>query len=140
MPAELLKNVDYFVPNQTEAQLVLGKEISDSFTPKDALAKLNQAIGGESIITLGENGVCALDKNSKLHTIEAFKVNPVDTTAAGDAFLGSFAYAITNGDSLENALVRASAGGALATTKKGAAPSLPSKDEIDSLISAGSSV
>lgn len=135
---ELLKNVDYFVPNQTEAELVLGKMFSPEFTPEHALQKLAQVVGGVSVITLGEKGVCALDKDSQLHKIKAFKVAPVDTTAAGDAFLGSFAHSITSGKPLEQALISAAAGGALATTKRGAAPSLPTEQEIRSLISNGS--
>ena len=66
--------------------------------------------------------------------VPAFKVNAIDTTAAGDAFCGAFAAGLADGRTLSDAVKLGSAAGALATTKLGAEPSLPTRDEIDSLM------
>ena len=66
--------------------------------------------------------------------ISSYKVNAVDTTAAGDAFCGALAAAFAAGESLANAVKFGCAAGALATTKMGAEPSLPTKDEIEKLL------
>ena len=66
--------------------------------------------------------------------VPAFAVTPVDTTAAGDAFCGSFAAAISNGTSLIDALRFAAAGAGLTTTRAGAVPSIPHREEIDALL------
>jgi len=85
------------------------------------------------IITLGAQGSIYLDQEKDLFT-PAYKVNAVDTTAAGDAFCGAFATAISEHKPVEYALKFASAAGALAATKAGAVPSLPSQQEILSMI------
>ena len=66
--------------------------------------------------------------------IPAFEVTPVDTTAAGDAFVGGFAVALAEGRSLADAVRWGSAAGALATTKLGAQPSLPARRAVEALI------
>jgi len=75
-----------------------------------------------------------LDKNTSTH-INTYQVNVVDTTAAGDAFIGGFATALLENKPLEEAVRYGCACGALATTKFGAQPSLPAKEEVESLIS-----
>jgi ribokinase len=66
--------------------------------------------------------------------VQSFPVNVVDTTAAGDSFVGVFAVALAEGASLEDAAQRGCAAGALAATKLGAQPSIPSKAEINQLL------
>ena len=84
------------------------------------------------IITLGEQGSVYLDQEKELFT-PAYKVKAVDTTAAGDAFCGAFATAISENKPVEYALKFASAAGGLAATKAGAVPSLPTQQEILSM-------
>ncbi len=70
----------------------------------------------------------------KKQLIPAFKVDVVDTTAAGDAFIGGLAAALLKGKSLEEAVRYGNASGALAATKFGAQPSLPTQDEVEQLL------
>jgi ribokinase len=65
--------------------------------------------------------------------LPAFEVKPVDTTAAGDAFVGGFSVALAEGKSLREAVLYGNAAGALATTRLGAQTSLPSRNEVDAL-------
>ena len=67
--------------------------------------------------------------------VDAYKVDVVDTTAAGDAFIGGFASALLRGVEIEEAVKYANACGALAATKFGAQPSLPTKEEVERFMS-----
>jgi ribokinase len=86
------------------------------------------------IVTLGKNGALIVDKGQVKH-IKTFQVNVVDTTAAGDAFIGGFASALLKNKSLEESVQYGCACGALATTKFGAQPSLPTKEEVEKFLS-----
>jgi ribokinase len=85
------------------------------------------------IVTLGANGVLIISKVITKH-IPPFKVDVVDTTAAGDAFIAGFASALLENKALEEAVRYGSACGALAVTKFGAQPSLPTKEEVQRLL------
>jgi ribokinase len=86
------------------------------------------------IVTLGVNGALIVNKDITRH-IPSFKVDVVDTTAAGDAFIGGFASAVLQNKSLEEAVRYGCACGALATTKFGAQPSLPTREEVERFMS-----
>jgi ribokinase len=85
------------------------------------------------IITLGGRGALLATASGFRH-FPAFPVKPVDTTAAGDAFVGSLGAALAEGRPLEEAMRWGSAAGALSTTKKGAQPSLPGRGEVEALL------
>jgi len=133
--SELLAACDYLVVNESEASYLTGDSVEK--------LKLNEAtdIGKKLIskgakavvITLAENGSLYRDKQDEIYT-PAFKVNAVDTTAAGDAFCGAFATVLAEGKPISYCLKFASAAGALAATKAGAVPSLPNSDEILSML------
>lgn len=129
VPDELLKLADYVVPNETELGLVAGKKI----TGRDSLEGAAQALvarGAKNVIvTLGEKGALIVNRRSRKY-VPSFKVKPVDTTAAGDAFIGGIAVALLHRKSLKDAVEFACACGALATTHFGAQPSLPSAQEV----------
>lgn len=135
LPKELLQYVDLLVPNQTEAELITGKKVNLS-DPDSAIAaaKALQELGVKKvIITLGEHGALVCGSDEKPYTMPAYPVQTVDTTAAGDAFCGALASALSKQKSLREAVQFASKAGALATTKNGAEPSLPYLKEIDRL-------
>ena len=133
LPDELLSNADYLLPNETELSLLAGKSVSDIASVETAARSLVTRGAKNVIVTLGANGALIVSKNATKH-IPSFKVNVVDTTAAGDAFIGGFAVALLNGKSLEDAVQYACACGALAVTKFGAQPSLPTKQEVEEFL------
>ena len=131
----LLKDTDYLIANETEASFLVGNAVEHLRKDEAVMiARQLQKDGARKvIITLGAQGSIYLDQEKDLFTL-AYKVNAVDTTAAGDAFCGAFATAISEHKPVEYALKFASAAGALAATKAGAVPSLPSQQEILSMI------
>jgi ribokinase len=133
LPVELLQNVDIFTPNQTEAHQLTGIVVSDLDSALTAAKKLRAAGPRTVIITMGEQGAFVYDGEIS-ELIPSFPVNAIDTTAAGDAFCGSLAAALARGEDLRTAVRWACAGGALATTKMGAEPSLPTDAEIKNLV------
>jgi ribokinase len=92
---------------------------------------------GTVILTLGERGAL-LAQAGTAELVSAFEVTPVDTTAAGDAFVGGFAVALAEDESLAEAVRWGNAAGALATTKLGAQPSLPTRRDLEFLLDTGS--
>ena len=126
----LLSKVELLTPNRSELALLSGE--------KDLEAGVNKlrAWGVQNlVITLGSEGARVISKDIDLH-LPAFKVTAVDTTAAGDAFNGALAVAIAEGESLLDAVRYGMAAGALAATKRGAQPSLPTREEVEALLRA----
>ena len=104
-------------------------EVSDSESAERAARILLDRGVSAVILTLGEGGALLL-KDGLTTRIPAYRVNVVDTTAAGDAFCGALATALARGEALEDAVVFANAAGALAVTVLGAAPSMPTAQQI----------
>lgn len=131
---QLLQDTDYLIANETEASFLIGSAVEHlSKDEAVTIARQLQKNGSKKvIITLGEQGSVYLDQEKELFT-PAYKVKAVDTTAAGDAFCGAFATAISENKPVEYALKFASAAGGLAATKAGAVPSLPTQQEILSM-------
>lgn len=133
LPDSFLRNVDILVPNQHEAKLLSGLA-ADSRDEAIAAAKsLLQRGVSAVVVTLGENGAVYVSASEEIYQ-PAFKVSPVDTTAAGDAFCGAFAAELDRGSSIADALRYACAAGGLSTTKSGAVPSVPTELEIRSFM------
>ncbi|HEY9775943.1 MAG TPA: ribokinase [Planktothrix sp.] len=133
LPPELWHSLDIIIPNQTEAALLLGVESVDLANAERSAAAL-QAMGPKTVIlTLGEQGALLVDGNAKPVHVQSFSVTAIDTTAAGDAFCGAFAAALSSGSSLEHSVRFGCAAGALACTRLGAEPSLPQRQEIERL-------
>ena len=129
LPDSFLDQVDILTPNQVEAELLSGVEVSDSEGAERAARILLDRGVSAVILTLGEGGAL-LFKDGLTTSIPAYRVNVVDTTAAGDAFCGALATALARGEALEDAVVFANAAGALAVTVLGAAPSMPTTKQI----------
>ncbi len=132
VPPEILPLIDYLILNEIEADAV-GKALFDAAVsePSDKAARIAEKTGGACLITLGAKGVVvAADK--KTFAVDALKLTPVDTTGAGDAFVGIFAAMTDGGLDIVEAARRASAGAGLACLKVGAQEALPSFKEIES--------
>ncbi len=132
LPADLLANVDYLAPNESEATAFLEEP---GGAPPRILARALAAVTGvpNAIITLGEYGAVLSGPAGPLFQ-PAFRVRAVDSTAAGDAFVGGFAVALSEGLSPEEALRWGCAAGALAATRPGAQSSLPRRAEVLALL------
>ncbi len=135
LPAELLKNVTYLVVNEGEAGFLAGLQVTDVSSAQVAGRKLLERGVGNVVVTLGGGGVAWVGESEGRSS--AFEVQVVDTTAAGDAFCGALAVRLAAGEPLAEAVRFANAAGALATTKKGAQPSLPSRGAVEDLLAGG---
>ena len=130
---DLLSKVTYITPNDLELSILTGMKTDTIENAKKAVKKL-LSLGPKNVIsTLGGNGAMIGDKKGIRH-IPGFKVKVVDTVGAGDAFNGGFAYAISKGHNIDDAVRFANAVGGLAVTKQGAFPSMPSLKQVNDLI------
>ena len=131
---ELLALVDIITPNETEAEKLTGIRVEND---EDA-AKAAQALHAKGIhtvlITLGSRGVWA-SVNGEGRRVPGFKVDAVDTIAAGDTFNGALITALLEEAPLSEAIRFAHAAAAIAVTRKGAQPSVPWREEIEAFLS-----
>jgi len=129
IPDALLSLVDIITPNESETEILTGMPTETDNQAIEA-AHLLLSKGIETVIlTLGSRGSFLLTKKME-KLIPAYSVEVVDTTAAGDAFCGALAASLAHGINIEKSVKIANAAGALAVTKLGAEPSLPSREEI----------
>lgn len=126
LPEELLRLCSVVTPNEHEVS-GLGRE-----SPEDLLACGAEAV----VVTRGAKGADLLRLDRSPHHQEAFQVQPVDTTGAGDAFSGAFAWALASGRDLEAAVELASAGAALSTKSAGARAGMPTRRELEGFLRA----
>jgi ribokinase len=134
LPDELVSLADFIVPNETELSLLTGMEVKDVSSAEQAAKVLLTRGAKHVIVTLGSKGALVVSSTQVIQ-VDTYKVNVVDTTAAGDAFIGGFASALLRGLEIEDAVKYANACGALATTKFGAQPSLPTREETEKFMS-----
>ena len=121
---------DYFVPNESEAEAITGIPVHNLDEAKKCANYLLAQGLSHVVITLGERG-SLLATSEGLDLIPAFKVDPLDSTGAGDAFIGSFAVFLAEGLTDKEALTRASLYAALSTTRVGTQKSFPNREEFD---------
>jgi ribokinase len=130
LPDGLWPLLDILVLNETEASLYSGLARVDSSNAVDAAALLLQRGLQHVIVTLGEHGVVWASA-AGARRFEARKVQAVDTTAAGDTFIGALGALLVEGRSMEEALAHAIRAAAICVTRAGAQASMPSREEVD---------
>jgi len=132
-PPELL-SVDVVCPNESEAALLTGIEITTTESALRAAEKLQQLGARQVVITLGDKGAVFRDASGNSGHLEPFSVTTVDTTAAGDAFAAALGIRLAEGGSLQDAGRFACAAGAVAASRKGAQPGMPSRADVNALV------
>jgi len=129
----LLAEVSVLTPNEHEAKHLTGITVKDEGSARDAARRLRDRGPATVIVTLGERGVFALAAGFDEYA-PAFKVEAVDTTAAGDVFNGALAVALAEKRPLPDALRFAQAAAAISVTRPGAQPSAPTRAEIETFL------
>jgi ribokinase len=142
IPHELIALADFIIPNETELGLLTARAVTDVASAEEAAKILLKQGARNVVVTLGGNGALIVTRDRSMH-IPSFKVDVVDTTAAGDAFIGGFASKLINfdlkkelsDDEFQKAVQHACACGAFAVTKFGAQPSLPTREQVEQFLS-----
>jgi ribokinase len=132
LPARLSELIaaDYFIPNETEAEIITGLPVQTIEQATECAASLLQKGFGRVLLTLGERGALLADTTGYAH-VAPFTVATVDTTGAGDAFIGSLAVFLAEKVPEKEAVARASLYAALSTTRVGTQKSFPRRAELD---------
>ena len=126
---EIFNYVDYFTPNETEAEFYTGIKITNEKEAKEASIKLLNLGLKKIIITLGEKGLFYSDGTEEIY-LKATPVKSIDTTGAGDAFNGGLAVALSENKSIKECLELANKVAGISTTKLGAGNSMPTKKDL----------
>jgi len=130
---EVWRDIDIVTPNETEATLITGVTVNDAISAEKAAHWFIDRGVGHAIVTLGALGAVAVEATHPLF-FEPYVVRAVDTTAAGDAFTGTLGAALAQGIGLPASVRHGMAAGALAVTKPGASPCLPTRQEVLNLM------
>ncbi|UUM33017.1 ribokinase [Vibrio japonicus] len=130
---ELLSCVDIITPNETEAEVLTGIEVTDDGTAQEAANALHRKGIDTVLITLGAKGVW-LSMDGKGELISGFRVAATDTTAAGDTFNGALVTGLLEQLPLKSAIKFAHAAAAISVTRFGAQTSIPSREEVDAFL------
>lgn len=129
LPKELFRHLYMVTPNRIEAEMLTGVKIAND-ADVEKVAEEICAMGVKNvIITLGSKG-CLIREEGVSYRIDAFKVEPVDTTAAGDTFNGALCVGLSEGMDLKQAAVMASKASSIAVTRMGAQSSIPYREEL----------
>ena len=132
LPESLLNLVDHLIVNESEAQFLSRIEVQDRASAFDAARRLRKMVAISAVVTLGSEG--AVVHGATGSHVPAFEIRAIDTTAAGDAFCGAFGLSRARGHELNDCARYAAAAGALAATRTGAQPSLPTASEVEGLL------
>jgi ribokinase len=127
------EKIEFLVVNETEAEFLSGQKVETDLEIENAARILVNKGAANVIITLGARGSYINAGTLNIY-LPAFKVDAVDTTAAGDIYCGSLAVALTEGKTLKEAVMFAGAASAISVTRLGAQPSAPLRNEIDSFL------
>ena len=127
---EIIKNVDLLTPNETELEIISGVSIETEEDIQKAAQIMIEKGVKELIVTLGSKGSLYINKEKSMFK-KAYKVEAVDTTAAGDSYTGALAVALSQDKGMEEAMDFASKVGALSVLKEGAQSSLPILEDVE---------
>lgn len=130
LPDDWFPLIDYLIPNELEAATLAGIAIATPDDARRAAAALRQKGARNVIVTLGSQGVFALLEGGEGEHLRAPAVKAIDTTAAGDTFIGGFAAELARGRAVSAAIAFGQRAAALAVTREGAQPSIPQRSEI----------
>lgn len=136
LPVEVLRDVDYVMPNEKELGVLADQPTNSLDEVKAASAKLLSLGVHSVVVTLGSHGALLTDQHSST-LVPSYKVKPVDTTAAGDSFIGAFASELAKGNNEMTALNYAACVAAITTTGLGSQPSLPTTEIVDKNLASG---
>ena len=126
---EFYNNIDFFTPNETEAEFYTGIKITNNQEAKQAADKLLNLGIKKVIITLGEKGLFYSDGKEEIY-LKASDVKAIDTTGAGDAFNGGLAFGLSKGKSIKECLELANKVAGISTTKLGAGDAMPFTEDL----------
>lgn len=126
---DLISKVDFLLPNESELSILAKTTVIDE-NIVDICSDIVKKGCKNVIVTLGEKGSLWVNKK-KFRKFKALKVNAVDTTAAGDSFIGAFTFMLSEGKAIDEAIKFATKAAAVTVTRKGAQDSLPSRKEIN---------
>ncbi|EJL95610.1 ribokinase [Pseudomonas sp. GM102] len=129
LPADWYAAIDYLIPNESEASALSGLPVDSLSSAETAATRLIAMGAGKVIITLGAQG-SLLANGTRFEHFPAAKVKAVDTTAAGDTFVGGFAAALAAGQSEADAIRFGQVAAALSVTRAGAQPSIPTLSDV----------
>jgi len=136
LPVEILRDVTCIKPNENETERLTDIKVTDFASAQNAADHLLKLGVKAAIITLGSTGSWLVESPGKGVHAPGYKVEAIDTTAAGDAFSGALACGIGEGRPLYEAVRIATAVAALSVTRLGAQPSLPTKAELEAFLNA----
>jgi ribokinase len=130
---EYIFKCDFLIPNESELAILTGMPVETEQQVREAALVLIDKGVKNVIVTLGNRGVMWATKD-KIHRVDAYKVSAIDTTGAGDAFIGCFAhFYVQNGDVL-HAIKMATGFSALSVTKRGTQTSYPDIDQLEQFL------
>ena len=125
----MIRNCDYFIVNQSEAEFYTGQYPADENGAMECAKRLRQMGASKALVTMGEKGSICVDEDG-CYRVLAQTVQAVDTTAAGDTYVGAFVTCLSEGKTVEQAMRFASKAAAITVTRKGAQQSIPYRKEI----------
>ena len=130
---ETWRDCTILTPNEQETETLVGHPVSDDTTAERAARKLLEMGPSAVVLHRGAHGALLVTSDETIH-IPSFSVDVVDTTGAGDAFSGTLCVAVAEGLPHADAIRRANAAGALAVTRLGTLPIMPTRQEVDALL------
>lgn len=138
LPDEIYSYIDFITPNETEIEILTGSVIKSKAEIKSAAKLLLEKGVGTVIVKAGKGGAYIVNNECLTH-VNGFKVNAIDTTAAGDSFNGGFAYSLAYDNTVEMSVRFANAVAAISTTSIGAQGAMPTLEQVNDFIRPGGS-